>query len=268
MATYVIGDIQGCFDSLQGLLEKIDARADDQIWLAGDLVNRGPRSADVLRWAKQQGDRVVAVLGNHDLHLLSMAAGLREPKYRDTAHEVLDGPDADELIDWLRYLPFIHRGDLAVLVHAGLHPEWSVDEAIAHAAELQDILRRDDWQDKLGAMHGGKSATRWHADLSKSKRRRAATAVLTKARCFTHRKDGWHLEHRFYDHPTKASTGLTPWFDAREPGDEHIAFGHWASLGLLQRDDVTATDTGCVWGRHLTAVRLDDDEVFEQPALE
>jgi len=269
VATYAIGDVQGCYDTLMRLVDSLPLGNGDRLWLVGDLVNRGPRSTDVLRWVKNQGERCIAVLGNHDLHLLSMAAGARRPKGRDTAQEVLAAADADELIDWLRHRPLAHREGSWLMVHAGIHPSWTADETMDCAAELETVLRSEDWEDGFAALRDDRSDSGWDPDLRGKKRRRSALAILTRMRCVRRSGDQWLLDHDFVGPPAEAPAGLVPWFDApRVERSARIVFGHWAALGLVIRDDILALDSGCVWGKALTAVRLDDDRVFAQPAVD
>ncbi|MEM9487800.1 MAG: symmetrical bis(5'-nucleosyl)-tetraphosphatase [Myxococcota bacterium] len=269
MATYAIGDIQGCFDTLQALLERIQFDPDnDYLWLAGDMVNRGPKSLEVLRWARDLGDRVVAVLGNHDVHLLLRATGLAGRKKRDTLSTVLNAPDRDELIEWLRMRPLMHVQDGYVMVHAGLHPTWSVPEAMTMADEIADMLRGDDWRDEVGRLPcRKKSSPTWTPDLPKPLRIRATSGVFITIR--TCRVDGSQCIG-FAGPPEDAPTGCRPWFsfpDARWR-DHCVLFGHWAALGMQIQDHYIALDSGCVWGGKLTAVRLDDRAVFQVPSIE
>lgn len=268
MARYAIGDIQGCMASLERLLALIDfSPIRDQLWLVGDLVNRGPRSLDVLRWAKNLGPVVTTVLGNHDLHLLSRAAGAAGEKKRDTLDEVLAARDRDELIDWLRSRPMLHADDRHVLVHAGLHPRWTVADAKARAAELEHELRAPSWRAFLVqlAQHG--PPPRWDEKLGGGDRWRAIVAYLARAR--TLRPDG-RVEPEFDGPPSQAPAGCVPWFQFFSPAwsTHTIVFGHWAALGLDLGPRHLALDTGCVWGKSLTAIRLDDRMVFQVKAVE
>jgi bis(5'-nucleosyl)-tetraphosphatase (symmetrical) len=268
VATYAIGDVQGCFDSFESLLDEIGLQAEDRLWLVGDLVNRGPKSLEVLRWVKAHDDQCIVVLGNHDLHLLAMAAGLRKPKGRDTAQQVLDADDGEALIDWLRSRPLVHCEDAWLLVHAGVHPSWTTKEALAYASELESVLAGDDWRQGLETIYGGGKETRLSSELDGEGRLRAITAVFTRMRCL--RKDGgeWILDHRFDGEPDQAAQGLVPWYQVDRQRDQRIIFGHWAALGLYQDPGHLAVDTGCVWGNQLTCVRLDDGQIFTQPAID
>jgi bis(5'-nucleosyl)-tetraphosphatase (symmetrical) len=262
---YVIGDIQGCMDSLTALLRRIEFRTErDRLWLVGDLVNRGPRSLDVLRWVKAQGDAVVAVLGNHDIHLLARAAGVDKPRPRDTLDDVLAAPDSAELIDWLRHRPLAWRERDLLLVHAGLLPDWPIDQAEELAREVEAELRGPSWTALLASRR--KASRAWAAQTGAA-RRALTLSAMTNLRMVT---PSGAMQRDFNGHPSEAPTGTIPWYDhpRRRSRTTRILFGHWAALGLLLRDDIAALDTGCVWGNHLTALRLDDGKLFEQPALE
>lgn len=270
MATYAIGDIQGCFDSLSKLISYIgfDPRT-DRLWLVGDLVNRGPKSLEVLRFVRDLGDRATCVLGNHDMHLLCQAAGISRHKKRDTLQAVLEAPDRDELIDWLRHRPVMHVEDGQVLVHAGLHPDWTIDDARALADEICARLRAPDWRDQISVLKSKKKTPAWARDLSTKKRLRAASSVFFTMRAC--RADGTLCED-FAGPIDQTPDDCIPWFavpDARWRDHEHeVIFGHWAMLGLYHGDQVLGLDTGCVWGGWLTAVRLDDGEIFKVPSKE
>lgn len=267
MATYAIGDVHGCYETLQRLLHRVqfDARQ-DRLWLVGDLVNRGPRSLDVLRWAVNMDGKMVAVLGNHDVHLLARAAGVSGAKRRDTLDEVLRAPDRDELLEWLRSRPLFHRDGEAVLVHAGLFPAWSVKQAERVAREVEEALQGDD-APKLLASIDQRTPERWKDGLSGLERTRAALAGFAKLRTLS--EDG-RMCAEFSGPPKDAPKGCTPWysFPDRKSAGSTVIFGHWAALGLRVKNGVAALDTGCAWGRELTALRLDDWRVFQEPAGE
>ena len=267
MARYAIGDIQGCMASLERLLALIDfAPGQDELWLCGDLVNRGPRSLDVLRWAVGLGDTVTCVLGNHDLHLLARAAGTAGKKPRDTLEEVLAAPDRDRLIDWLRARPLLVHDDRFALVHAGLHPRWTIAEASELAAEISGQLCAPTWRAFLAQMGGG-NPPRWHAGLGGGDRWRAILAYLVRVRLV--RADG-RVEPDYDGPPAGAPAGCQPWFRVADAAwsTHTIVFGHWAALGLDLGRRHIALDTGCVWGKQLTAIRLDDRSVFQVKAVE
>ncbi len=266
MARYAIGDIQGCKASLDRLLALIAfSPSRDQLWLVGDLVNRGPRSLDVLRWARDLGPIVTCVLGNHDLHLLSRAAGASGPKKRDTLDDVLAAPDCDQLMEWLRARPLFAVEGTHAFVHAGLHPTWTVDDARARAAEIEHELAGPSWRAFLSSSSG--AAPKWNPRLGGSDRWRAILAYLVRARML--RADG-RIEPDYAGAPTGAPAGTIPWFKFPNPAwaTHTIVFGHWAALGLDLGPHHVALDTGCVWGKSLTALRLDDRSVFQIKAVE
>ncbi|HET6611645.1 MAG TPA: symmetrical bis(5'-nucleosyl)-tetraphosphatase [Kofleriaceae bacterium] len=268
MATYAVGDVQGCYDSLMALMSRIgfDPRA-DRLWLAGDLVNRGPRSLEVLRWVRSLGHRAVCVLGNHDLHLVARRAGIAPEKPRDRLDEVLAAPDSEELCDWLRTRPLIHVDGEHALVHAGLWPSWSIADACALAAEVEAALADDDWIHRIGAAGGGGPS--YSASLKGEARLRAVLSVMIRIRTVTI-AEPVQMNGQFSGPVNETPEGFVPWFDhpARRSRAICVVFGHWAALGALVRDDIIALDSGCVWGRELTAVRLEDQQVFSQPAID
>ncbi len=273
MSTYVIGDLQGCAASFDALLERcaFDPHR-DRVWLVGDLVNRGPDSLGVLRRVMALGDAATAVLGNHDLHLLAVAAGLRKSGRRDTLGPLLAAPDAATLLDWLRHRPMAFRASFAgrpdaVMVHAGVVPGWNADDTMRYAGELEMALRADRWRDTLATLFGNEP-DRWDDALTGSGRLRAIVNVLTRLR-FCSSDD--RLDFDAKDAPPEASSSsvvssaFRPWFDFDERGtrDALVVFGHWSTLGVMVRDDVIGLDSGCVWGGALTAVRLEDRALFQ-----
>jgi len=268
MARYAIGDVQGCMASLERLLALIDfSRHRDQLWLVGDLVNRGPRSLDVLRWAREMGPVVTTVLGNHDLHLLSRAAGVAEEKKRDTLDGVLKARDCDRLIDWLREQPLVHVDEKHVLVHAGLHPAWTADKARSLGAEIETQLRGPQWRSFLGQMASTGKPPRWRDELGGGDRWRAALSYIARARML---KDDARVDADYDGAPAGAPKGEVPWFKfpQRAWTTHTVVFGHWAALGLDIGPHHIGLDTGCVWGKSLTAIRLDDRSVFQIRAVE
>lgn len=265
MATYAIGDIQGCMASLERLLALIAFSPADRLWLVGDLVNRGPRSLDVLRWAYEHDRQITCVLGNHDLHLLARAAGAAPPKKRDTLDDVLNARGAERLLTWLRERPLVHVEDGFVLVHAGLHPQWTVEDAALRAGEIEHELRAPTWRAFLAQLQG--PTPRWDQRLGGGDRWRAILAYLARARML--KRDG-RAEIEFDGAPAEAPADLVPWFAVPDAAwRTHTAvFGHWSALGLDLGPHHIALDTGCVWGRSLTAIRLDDRMVFQAKAVE
>jgi bis(5'-nucleosyl)-tetraphosphatase (symmetrical) len=258
MTLYAIGDIQGCARSFEALLRRINFRRErDHLWLVGDLVNRGPRSLRVLRKVRDLGDSATTVLGNHDLHLLAAAAGARTPTSADTFDDVLEAPDASELLSWLRKQPLIvsDKAQKRVLVHAGIPPAWKVREAVAHAREIEKLLAGRDWARALRGMYGD-VPDQWAPGLSPGDRRRYTINALTRIR-FCERNG--RLDFNCSGPPGSQPSRLKPWFDfpRRRTRKWHIVFGHWSALGIVRRDDITALDSGCVWGRELTAVPLE-----------
>jgi len=256
MAIFAIGDIQGCYEELVRLIDKL--RFDpsrDELWFVGDLVNRGPRSLDVLRFVRGLEDSSTVVLGNHDLHLLAVC---EHPDRVDKfLRPVLDADDADELLHWLRHRPLIHyRPDLnTLMVHAGVDPAWDPLTAVKLAREAEQTLRGATHKDFFHAMYGDKP-TRWSAELTGIERLRFIINCLTRIR-FCHPDGTLDFTHK--GPPSEVKAPLTPWFDLpnRASRSVRIICGHWSALGLVQRPDVLMIDTGCVWGRELTAVRVD-----------
>jgi bis(5'-nucleosyl)-tetraphosphatase (symmetrical) len=267
MATYAIGDVHGCFETLQRLLRQVayDARQ-DRLWLVGDLINRGPGSLAVLRWGMEQGDRIVVVLGNHDLHLLARAAGVAEAKRRDNLEAVLEAPDRDDLLAWLQSRPLVHREGELLLVHAGLFPEWTPAQAESLAREVEARLRGEKAA-KLLAAAEQKAPVRWKESLSGLERAQAALAGFARLRTLD--EDG-RMCAEFSGPPALAPKGCRPWFDVpgRKSAGATVIFGHWAALGLKIGKGIAALDSGASWGRELTALRLDDWRVFQEPARE
>ncbi len=262
MATYAIGDVQGCATALHQLLARIPFDAPrDRLWFVGDLVNRGPDSADVLRTIRALGDRAVTVLGNHDLYLLAVAEGIMPLRPKDTLQSVLDAHDREELLAWVRRQPLLYRQGAHVLVHAGLLPNWTVEQAVGYAREVETALRGPAYLDTLRALFLQERGD-WTAELSGPIRLKAITDVLTRIRTCT--PDG-RIDHKFKGEPKDAATGYRPWFDHpnRRHGEATVVFGHWSALGLHLAPRLVGLDSGCVWGRTLTAVRLEDREIFD-----
>jgi bis(5'-nucleosyl)-tetraphosphatase (symmetrical) len=264
MAIYAIGDIQGCYTELQFLLEQIQFDpAQDRLWFVGDLVNRGPDSLQVLRLVKSFGDSAITVLGNHDLHLLAVAEGAADLHRSDTLNEVLNAPDRNELLIWLRQQRLLHVEGEYVLVHAGLLPQWTVSQATGLAREVEQALRGDDYATFLKRMYGN-TPHRWDDELSGFKRLRVITNALTRMRICTPRGE---MEYKFKGESEKIPTGYVPWFDVpkRKSRSATLIFGHWSALGLKVTPNIIALDTGCLWGGSLTAIRLSDRKLFQVP---
>ena len=256
MANYLIGDIQGCDEPLGRLLAEIDfSPSRDLLYVLGDLVNRGPASAAVLRRLMHFGDAARCVLGNHDLHLLAVAYGVRKARADDTLDEVLDAADRPRLIDWLRQQRLALFEQHCLMVHAGVLPAWTVEKTLTLAAEVEAALRGPDVEDFLHHMYGSQPA-QWKNSLHGADRTRVIVNALTRMRfCST---DGV-MEFSAKEGATSAPTGFMPWFDVptRQTANVMVAFGHWSTLGLVQRDKLLGLDTGCVWGGCLSAVQID-----------
>jgi len=262
LPTYAIGDIQGCFASLEALLDRCDFDpTHDRLWLVGDLVNRGPRSLETLRFVRRLGAAAVTVLGNHDLHLLMIAEGFGKRAKGDTLDEILDAPDRDELLDWLRQQPLCHVENGFCLVHAGLLPQWTVAQARALAAELEGALAGPDYRDLLANMWGSEPVA-WRDDLVGWPRLRVIVNAMTRMRFCT--PDG-EMEFRSKGLVANAPAGHLPWFQVpgRRSAHDVLVTGHWSALGLRIEPKLLALDSGCLWGGHLTAVRLEDRAVFQ-----
>ncbi len=262
MATIAIGDIQGCYDQLMRLLERCgyDERR-DRLWFVGDLVNRGPQSLETVRFVKGLGERAVTVLGNHDLALLVIAEGIRKPHAIDTFGDILAAPDREELLAWLRQQKMMHAEHGYAMVHAGLLPQWSVTQALALAREAELALSGPGYREFLRQMYGNRPV-RWRDDLAGYDRLRIIVNAMTRMRLAT--ADGT-LEFSHKVGLANLPPGYLPWYDVpgRASRDTVILFGHWAALGLLLRDDVVGLDSGCVWGRALSALRLEDRRLFQ-----
>ena len=267
MATIAIGDVQGCYDQLLRLLERagFDERR-DTLWFVGDLVNRGPQSLETLRFVKGLGARAVTILGNHDLNLLAVAAGIRKPHRGDTNAAVLAAPDREELLAWLRHRKLMHAGDGYAMVHAGLLPQWSIARALALAREVEEALQASGHLEFLERMYGNEPR-RWREDLAGYDRLRIIVNAMTRMRIAT--ADGTlELDHKLGLDTMPA--GYLPWYDVpgRASRGTAILFGHWAAHGLLVREDAICLDSGCVWGRALTALRLEDRRLYQLDCAE
>lgn len=261
MATYAIGDIQGCYDSLMELLGSVGFEASrDRLWLVGDLVNRGSQSLAVLRYVAGLGPRAVTVLGNHDIHLLMVASGMTRKRGGDTFDDVLEAPDRDELLGWLRRQPLLHAEEGHVMVHAGVLPQWTLPEAIALARETEARLAGPGYLDFFAELYGNDPVA-WDPALTGHARARFVVNAFTRMR-LVDRAGNVDFSHK--GALERAPAGLVPWFDSplRTRIEPKILFGHWSALGLVERRGVLGLDTGCVWGRQLTACRLEDGRRF------
>ncbi|MFM8548960.1 MAG: symmetrical bis(5'-nucleosyl)-tetraphosphatase [Betaproteobacteria bacterium] len=256
---WVIGDLQGCLDPLLELVEKLPEKA--PIWLTGDLINRGPQSLETLRWVIAQGARVRTVLGNHDLHLLAIALGVRKPHRSDTYDDILNATDRADLIDWLRSQPLAHREHGWLMVHAGVLPQWTAAQTVVLAQEVSARLQAPDWTRFIPAMYGTEPS-HWSETLTGDDRLRVVVNALTRLRFCD---SGGRMEFATKEGVGAAPPSFMPWFEVpdRATAGVPLVFGHWSALGLINRPDLIAIDTGCVWGRQLSAVRLADRAVIQ-----
>jgi bis(5'-nucleosyl)-tetraphosphatase (symmetrical) len=247
---WVVGDVQGCLASLQSLLERLQANV--PLLFIGDLINRGPQSLASLRFVKSLGSRAQALLGNHDLHLLAVAAGIRGQHDDDTLADILAAPDRDELLDWLRARPLALNEAGALFVHAGVLPHWTVEQTLALAGEIETRLRAPDYRAFLSTMYGNRPS-RWDDRLEGVDRARCVINALTRLRFVA--ADGT-MDFAVKEGASAAPPGFVPWFDHPERATRGtpVVFGHWSTLGLMLREDVACVDTGCVWGGALTAM--------------
>lgn len=266
MKTYVIGDLQGCHEQMLALLERIEQTSGEPYTLlfAGDLVNRGPRSLATLRqaYALHRDGRADAVLGNHDLHLLAVACGIRPLHKSDTLDQILDAPDRNLLLDWLRRRPLAIWKDGHLVVHAGVLPQWSAQQALALAGEVQAALSGPDWVDFLRDMYGNQPDT-WSDELSGAARLRCIVNALTRLR-FCTRQGVMDFKLKDSARATPES-GLMPWFEVpgRRTESDTVVFGHWSALGLMIRPRLIGLDSGCVWGGQLSALCLEDRALLQ-----
>jgi bis(5'-nucleosyl)-tetraphosphatase (symmetrical) len=262
MSVFAIGDAQGCQAQVLALVQKIRASSTNPTLIfVGDLVNRGPRSLETLRYIHGLGDRAKVVLGNHDLHLLAVAHGIRKPHKSDTLEEILSAPDRDELLTWLRRQPLALWECGHLVVHAGVVPQWSVQQTLSLAQEVSNVLSGPDWLIFLGQMYGN-TPERWEDALQGADRLRCIVNTLTRIRFCS---DDGTMDFTSKEGNLGAPTGFMPWFDvpSRKTMDTPVVFGHWSTLGLTVRDNLIGLDTGCVWGGKLTAVCLNDHSVIQ-----
>jgi len=265
MAIYAIGDVQGCHEELLELVEAIAFDPlRDRLWFVGDLVNRGPASLAVLRYVRALGEAAVTVLGNHDLHLIALALGTAKKRSDDTLDEVLNAPDCDELIAWLRDLPMLHAEAGHVLLHAGLLPQWSVEKAASLAREVETMLRGAQHREFFEHMYGSRPA-RWKDKLEGWDRLRVIVNALTRMRFCS--ADG-EMEFQTKGEGSNAPRGYLPWFNVagRRSAGTPLVCGHWSALGLHLAPDLLMLDSGCVWGGKLTAIRLEDRRLTQVAA--
>lgn len=261
MGTWAIGDVQGCHDELRALVTQLGFRPDrDRLWFTGDLVNRGPDSLQTLRYVRSLGDSAITVLGNHDLHLLALAfASKRKVRSGDTIQDVLDAPDRDELLEWLLSRPLAHldASRNCLLVHAGLVPQWSAENAVSLAREVEAALTTDP-KALFDHMYGDQPDT-WEDSLKGMDRLRFAINALTRLRVCT--REG-RVDLKMKGSAKDIRPPFKPWFqwDPRKSRNVRVIFGHWSALGFVHEHGVTGLDTGCVWGGALTAVDVDDPD--------
>ena len=270
MATYAIGDIQGCYYAFTTLLARLNFNPQhDRLWLVGDLINRGNGSLEVLRWCYANQHAVVAVLGNHDLHALVIAEGFVQAHRGDTLEPLLNAPDCAELLNWLRQQHMIYAEHGYVMVHAGLLPQWSVDQALALGAEVEIALRDTHYRDFLGSMYGN-LPNQWHDDLTGLDRLRIITNAMTRLRVCN---ENGVMEFAFKGELADVPHGLMPWFEVpnRQNKGTTIIFGHWSALAtqaspVMEKVNVLALDTGCLWGGLLTAFCLETKLITQVPS--
>jgi len=261
MATYAIGDIQGCFDELQRLLEAIKFDpAHDTLWFTGDLVNRGPKSLETVRFVKSLGEHAIAVLGNHDLHMLAVASGEQKPSKNDNFQPLIEATDGLELLNWLRHQPLLHHDSQLgyTMVHAGLPPQWDLTLAQHCAREVEAVLQGPNHADFLQRMYGNKPK-QWSDKLSGTKRLRFITNAFTRLR-YCENDGSFDFHHK--GRPGTQPDHLHPWFEVegRKSHELKVIFGHWSTLGLINGGGIHALDTGCLWGGPLTALCLESGE--------
>lgn len=269
MATYVVGDIHGCFRTFETLVRSLEySPGRDRLWLVGDLVNRGPLSGDVVRWAMDQGESVTAVLGNHDLHAIGVAHGLRRAKANDTFDALLGAPDRDDLLDWLIRRPLLVRDDPWVMVHAGIGPGWTPDQAAGLARDVEARLADPERsRGLLASVYDGSANGAWRDDLDVETKHRWVLRALTRLR--TCRADTTPCD-AYTGPPAHAPAGCRPWYEQLDESWDglRILFGHWAALGVHVSDRAIALDGGCVYGGSLTAIRLEDGKLFQQRRID
>jgi len=263
MTTYAIGDIQGCYKELRQLLKLIHFSSDkDKLWFVGDLVNRGPDSLSVLRFIRDLGDNAISVLGNHDLHMLGVLYGVEKPRKKDTFGEIISAKDLDTIIEWICSLPLMHidKESKHILVHAGIYPDWSVEEAQNYAKEMENVLQSDRCIDFIKNMYGSKPG-RWSPSLKGWDRLRFITNSFTRMRFCT---ADLKLDMKYKGPPGSQPNGLIPWYLLRnnELRQYKILMGHWSTLGDVNDPELITLDTGCLWGGKLTAYSLESPSCY------
>lgn len=262
MATFAIGDLQGCYMQFRQLLDLIHFdRVKDRLWLVGDIVNRGPDSLSVLRFVKELHNAAVMVLGNHDLHLLMVAEGCAKLHQNDTLQDILDAPDRDELLHWLRHQRLLYVEGSYVMVHAGLLPSWSVPQAASLAQIVEVALRSEDFPRFCSQMYGNQP-DQWNDNLRGYAQLRVIINAMTRMRVCT---PGGKMDFAYKGGGQNVPAGYLPWFETpnRASREAIIICGHWSALGLQIRDNLIALDTGCLWRGNLTAIRLEDRKIFQ-----
>jgi bis(5'-nucleosyl)-tetraphosphatase (symmetrical) len=260
MATYAIGDVQGCFEQLQQLLKVLRYNPDkDTLWFVGDIVNRGPESLKTLRFIRALGDSAITVLGNHDLHLLAIANGAGKCKRKDTLNDILNAPDSDQLLTWLQHRPLLHYHEKlnVCMVHAGIHPAWCIEDALNYAHEVEQVLQSDKSLAFFQNMYGDEPAI-WSAQISGIDRLRFITNVFTRMRYLNKTTQALALHEK--GPPGYHASNLIPWFDFtnRRTSDNKVIFGHWSTLSNPQLKNIYPLDTGCLWGGKLTALEISE----------
>ncbi|GEA60429.1 bis(5'-nucleosyl)-tetraphosphatase (symmetrical) ApaH [Vibrio comitans] len=267
MSNYLVGDIQGCLDELLLLLEEVNFDPQqDILWVAGDLVARGPKSLETLRFIRSMGDSAKVVLGNHDLHLIAVSLGIHKAKPKDQTLPIFDAEDCSELIDWLRHQPLLVEHPEFVMSHAGIYPLWTLDEARQASQEVEQVLSGDNWKKLIKKMYGN-SPDIWDPSLEGVSRLRFTINAMTRMRYCYH--DGrLDMDSKLPPEEVDKSQ-LVPWFELeqRVPLAKKSIFGHWAALMGTDSHNVIGLDTGCVWGNHMTMLRWEDKRYFTQAAL-
>lgn len=271
MADYIVGDIHGCIEELKRLLDRVAFDpGHDKLWSVGDLVGRGPHSKQVLEFVVELGDAFGCVLGNHDLHLLSVLHGLKPVNPKDFTDAIITSSEREFWVDWLRSQPLMVNlgGQDTIISHAGLYPQWSIAEAQTYADEVQTILRGDNYVEYLRNMYHNQP-TGWHQVSDAFERFRFIVNAFTRMRyCYQDSDNNFHLDLTCKLHPREAEPEIQPWFKFLSTLPITWVFGHWAALhGETERTDILGLDTGCVWGNQLTLMRCDDRRVFQQSAL-